>query len=189
MSTIKRTAKDNVTGVAALLSAVSVGLVFAAAGGVLPAGALPQSDALVAAVPHLNAVVSVAAIGAILGGVRAIRGGNVDRHRALMLTAFVLFVAFLVLYLYKVIVAGPSEFAGPDAVYRFVYLPVLAIHILLAVVAIPPLYYVLGVGLTHPVGEIPDTRHPTVGRVAAGLWLVSFVLGLVVYALLYVLYP
>ena len=189
VSTIGSRAKDHVTGVAALLSVVSVALVFAAAGGVLPANALPESSALVAAVPHLNAAISVAAIAAIAGGVRAIRRGDVDRHRSLMATAFVLFVAFLALYLYKIVIAGPSEFGGPDPVYRFVYLPVLAIHVLLAVVTIPPLYYVLGVGLTHPVEEIPRTRHPRLGRVAATLWTVSFALGIVVYLLLYVVYP
>lgn len=173
------------TGLAAVLGVVSVALVFAVAGGLVPADGIPRSEALLAAVPHVNAVVSVLAIGAILDGWRAVRRGNVDRHRTLMIAALVLFLTFLVLYLYKVVLAGPTPFDGPDVVYRFVYLPVLAIHVILAVVTLPVLYYVLLVGLTHPVAEIPDTPHPRVGRVAAALWLVSFVLGLVVYALLY----
>ncbi len=180
--------KDHVTAVTAVLSLVSVVAVFGAAAGVIPAGAVPRWPALVEAVPHVNAAISVAAIGLIVGGVRAIRRGEVRRHQRAMIAAFVLFVAFLALYLYKVILAGPASFPGPDPVYRFVYLPALAIHILLAVVTLPLLYYVLLVGTTHSVAEIPDTAHPRVGRVAATLWVVSFVLGIAVYLMLYVIW-
>jgi putative membrane protein len=85
-------------------------------------------------------------------------------------------------------ILGPSGFAGPEAVYQFVYLPVLAIHMLLAIVCIPLLYYVALLALTRPVSEIPGTKHKRIGRVAAALWLTSFVLGNVVYLLLYVVY-
>lgn len=174
--------------VAAVLSLVALAAVFAAAGRVLPAALLPRSEALVTAIPHLNAALSVGALLAIGVGVRAIRDGRVTRHRAAMLTAFVQFVAFLGLYLYKVILAGPATFEGPDLLYTYLYLPLLAVHILLAVVCVPLLFYVLALAGLHPVSALPRTDHPRVGRVAAGLWAVSFVLGLVVYALLYVVY-
>jgi len=180
---------DHVGLVTAALSVVSVAAVFAAALGMLPAWALPRSETLIAVVPHVNAVISVVAVGTIAVGWRAIRRGNVDRHRAAMVAAFVLFVAFLVLYFYKVILAGPASFGGPDVVYRFVYLPILAIHVLLAVVTLPLLYYVLLLATTRPVSALPDSPHPRVGRVAASLWITSFVLGIVVYLLLYVVWP
>jgi putative membrane protein len=99
-----------------------------------------------------------------------------------------LFVVFLVLYLYKVSLQGPAPFPGPDTIYRFVYLPTLAIHILLAIVCLPLLYYVVLLALTRPVSELRGTSHARIGRLAASLWLVSFVLGNVVYAFLYVVY-
>ncbi len=105
-----------------------------------------------------------------------------------MLTAAGLFATFLALYLYRLTIVGTTPFGGPDAVYRFVYLPVLAVHITLAIVCIPLVYYVLLIGLTHPVSAIPATRHRRVGRVAATLWLVSFSLGIVVYLLLFVVF-
>jgi putative membrane protein len=89
------------------------------------------------------------------------------------------------MYLYRVALLGPSEFTGPAAVEQFVYYPVLGIHILLAVVCIPLLYYVLLLGLTRPVSELSATKHPKVGRVAASLWMTSFALGVVVYLMLY----
>jgi putative membrane protein len=100
----------------------------------------------------------------------------------------VLFAGFLVLYLYRVAVLGPTEFTGPAAVERFLYLPLLAVHILLAVVCIPLLYYVLLLALTRPVERLRGSRHRQIGRVVAPLWMISFALGLAVYLLLYVVY-
>jgi len=105
-----------------------------------------------------------------------------------MLTSLVLFVAFLALYLYKVALEGPAAFPGPETIYQFVYLPTLAIHIALAIVCVPLLYYALLLALTRPIEELPRTNHRRVGRVAASLWLISFALGVVVYAMLYVIY-
>jgi putative membrane protein len=184
-------AADHVPGLAGLLSVVSLSLVFAAALGVLPAGALPRApDAVLAAIPHVNAGISVLAVAVIAAGWRAVRRGRVDRHRRLMVAGFGLFGAFLALYLYKVSLVGPKPFpeAAPGWVETFVYYPVLAVHMLLAVVCVPLLFYVLLLALTRPVSEIPTTDHPRFGRVTAALWLVSFVLGTVVYLLLYVLF-
>ncbi|WP_435193916.1 DUF420 domain-containing protein [Natronomonas sp. EA1] len=182
-------AKERVPELTAVLTVVSLAAVFGAALGVVPATALPRaSDAVLALIPHVNAVVSTAAIGTIVLGVAAARQGHYERHRVLMLTSLVLFAGFLLLYLYKVALEGPAPFPGPDAVYQFVYLPLLAIHILLAIVCIPLLYYVALLGLTRPLGAVFDTVHKRVGRAAASLWLVSFVLGNVVYLLLYVVY-
>jgi putative membrane protein len=182
-------ARDHVPALTGLLSAISLALVFGAVLGALPAGTLPRAPAgVVDAIPQVNAAVSLVAIGTIATAWRAIRRGNVERHRALMLTSLVLFVAFLALYLYKVALEGPAPFPGPETIYQFVYLPVLGIHITLAIVCVPLLYYVLLLALTRPIEELPRTNHRRVGRVAASLWLVSFALGVVVYTMLYVVY-
>jgi len=179
-------ARDHVPGLAAALSIVSLGLVFAAAGGAVPASALPDApEAVIDAIPHVNAAISLLAIGVIGYGWRAIRLGDVATHRTAMGSGFLLFVLFLVLYLYKVALEGPTDFPGPAVLNQFVYLPVLTIHILLAIVCVPLLYYVLLLALTRPVDEIPTTAHPRFGRITAALWLASFALGVVVYALLY----
>ncbi|MXR19599.1 DUF420 domain-containing protein [Halobacterium bonnevillei] len=182
-------ARRNVTSLTAVLSAVSLALVVAAVRGVVPASLLPRApDAVLAAIPTVNAVLSAVAIVTILAGVRAIRNGNVSRHRAAMGTSAVLFATFLALYLYRIVVEGTTHFAGPDVVYSFVYLPVLVVHMGLAIVCIPLVYYALLLAGTRDVCEIPATNHARVGRVAAALWLVSFALGIVVYLLLYVVY-
>ena len=186
---LRARARGHVRGLTALLTVVSLVLVFGAALGAVPRSVLPRApDAVFAAIPHVNAVISTVAIGTIFLGVRAIRRGDWQRHRAFMLTTLVLFVGFLALYLYKVSMQGPAPFPGPDAVYQFVYLPTLAIHIVLAIVCLPLVYYVALLALTRSVSELRGTTHARFGRVAAVLWLVSFVLGNVVYALLYLIY-
>jgi len=172
-----------------LLSVLALGLVFAAALRAIPSWLLPRApDAVLHAIPHVNAVLSLAAIGTILVGVRAIRRGDVARHRQAMLASTGLFALFLVAYLYRVALEGPTAFAGPAVVEQYVYYPVLGVHILLAVVCVPLVIDALLLAATHSVTELPETRHPTVGRVAATLWLVSFALGTVVYLLLYVVF-
>ena len=130
-------AKEHVPALTALLRVASLALVFGAAFQWLPVEALPSHAGLLAAIPHVNAVVSLAAVGTIVAGIRAIRRGDVRRHRALMTTSFGLFAPFLALYLYRVAVLSPTEFTGPAVVRTYVYLPVLFVHVTLAVVCVP----------------------------------------------------
>ena len=182
-------ARRHVRSLTAVLSVASLALVIAVVRGFVPASAVPHApDAVLHALPTVNAALSAAAIVTIAVGWRAIRNGDVERHKAAMLTSTLLFVLFLVFYLYRIVVEGTTGFAGPNAVYTFVYLPILVVHMGLAMVSIPLVYYALLLAGTREIREIPATNHAKVGRVAASLWLVSFALGIVVYLLLYVLY-
>ncbi|MFD1563026.1 DUF420 domain-containing protein [Haloarchaeobius amylolyticus] len=182
--------RERVRLLTGVLSVVSLAVVFAAAGGRIPSSSVPAApEWVIETIPLVNAVLSAAAIGTITVGWRAIRRGNVDRHRVAMMASFGLFVGFLVLYLYRLTVTGgPEPFPGPETVYQFVYLPLLAIHILLAIVCIPLLYYVLMLAFSRPASELPRTSHARVGRIAATLWLISFGLGIVVFVILHVVY-
>ncbi|WP_435333159.1 DUF420 domain-containing protein [Haloarchaeobius sp. TZWWS8] len=185
---MEKTVERNVPAATALLTVVSLALVVGAARQLIPLWLLPKApDWVVNAIPHLNAVISLVAIVVIVAGLRAIKRGDYQRHRQLMLTGVVLFVTFLVLYLYKVALKGPNHFPGTGLV-EVAYLGILAIHMLLAIVCLPLLYYVLLLAWTTPMAELKDTLHPKIGRIAAPLWLVSFVLGNVVYVLLYLVY-
>ncbi|MFB6120556.1 MAG: DUF420 domain-containing protein [Halobacteriaceae archaeon] len=186
---VRTAVRDHVPAVTAVLSLASLALVFGAALRVIPTGVVPHApEGVLSAIPHVNAVVSLVAVGTIALGWRWIRRGEVAKHRAAMGTTVALFATFLALYLYRVLLEGPTEFTGPETVGTYLYAPVLAVHILLAIVCVPLVYYVLLLAVTRPVEEIPLTNHPRVGRVAAALWLTSFALGVVVYLLLYVLF-
>lgn len=186
----RRRLRPHVPALTGLLSVISLALVFGAALGYVPNAWIPEApEWVVAAIPHVNAAISATAFASIGAGWYWIRAGDVTKHRIAMLASTGLFAGFLVLYLYRLILlGGPTAFGGPDPIYRFVYLPLLAVHILLAIACIPLLYYVLLLAYTHQVRELTRTGHARVGRVAASLWLVSFALGAVVYGLLHLVY-
>ncbi|MDS0478524.1 DUF420 domain-containing protein [Natrinema sp. 1APR25-10V2] len=182
--------RERVRLLTGVLSVVSLAVVFAAAGGRIPPSSVPAApEWVLETIPLVNAIISAVAIGTITVGWRAIRRGNVERHRVAMLSSFGLFVGFLALYLYRLTATGgPEPFPGPETVYQFVYLPLLAIHILLAIVCIPLLYYALLLAFSRPIAELRETSHARIGRFAATLWLISFSLGIVVFVLLHVVY-
>jgi len=181
-------ARDRVPALAAVLSIVSLALVFGAVLGAVPRWLLPRVDGLLAAIPHANAVISAVAFLVVADGWRTVRAGDLARHRRRMLAGLGLFAAFLVLYLYRISLVGPTHFDGPAAVETYLYLPLLAVHVLLAIVCVPLLYYVALLAVTRPMGAVGDTPHPRVGRVTVVLWLVSFAGGILVYLLLYWLF-
>lgn len=182
--------RERVRILTAALSVVSLALVFAAAGGRVPQSSVPAApEWVLEAIPHANVAISATAIVTIAAGWRWIRRGEVAKHQWAMLASFALFASFLTLYLYRLVaMGGPQPFPGPDAIYRFVYLPTLAVHILLAIVCVPLVYHALLLAFAYPVEELARTNHATVGRIAASLWLISFSLGIVVYLLLHAVY-
>ena len=132
---------------------------------------------------HAIAVVNTVALTALLLGWRWIRRGEVRKHRAAMLTAFALILAFLALYLVKVGGGGEKSIAVTGPVY-YAYLVMLAIHILLSVVAVPVVVYAVVLGLTHTPTELRNTPHARIGRWAAAAWGLSLALGIVTYLML-----
>ena len=179
-----RPARDHPLAATVLLSILGYALVIGTFLGAIPDGVYPNlSVEMVNRLADAIAVVNATATGLLVLGWRAIRRGDIDRHRRAMISAFVLILVFLVLYLLKVGGGGTKEFVGPQMAF-YAYLAMLAVHILLSVVAVPFVLYQVVTGLSHPVHEIPQTRHARVGRIAAGSWIISLTLGVITYLLL-----
>ncbi|WP_121742539.1 DUF420 domain-containing protein [Natronorubrum halophilum] len=132
---------------------------------------------------HAIAVINTAATVCLIAGWYWIRAGEVEKHRLAMISAFTLILLFLVVYLLRVGGGGEKYFEGPDLVY-YVYLAMLAVHILLSIVSVPVVLYALILGLTHTPAELRQTVHAKVGRIAAASWILSLVLGVVTYVML-----
>jgi putative membrane protein len=147
-------------------------------------GLYPEiSEATVDLLSHAIAVVNAATVVSLLAGVYFIRTGRIRKHRAAMVTAFVLILVFLVMYLLKTGGGGRKEIIA-GAPLRGVYLGMLGIHIVLSVLAVPFVLYAITLGLTRTPAELKATAHARVGRIAVTAWLVSLVLGIVAYLML-----
>ena len=73
-------------------------------------GIYPEiSESTVDLLSHAIAVVNAATIVSLLAGVYFIRTDRIEKHRAAMITAFVLILLFLVLYLLKTGGGGRKE--------------------------------------------------------------------------------
>jgi putative membrane protein len=129
------------------------------------------------------AVVNSLTVVCLLAGYHQIRQGNVERHRAFMVSAFALILVFLVMYLLKTGGGGRKEFVGPQLA-ALAYFLMLAIHIVLSALSVPLVLYNIVIGLTHTRSEIEQTAHRTVGRISVAVWSLSLTLGVVAYVLL-----
>lgn len=177
--------------VTAATSVVGYALVIGTFAGVVPI--FPEiSRETVLLFSDLIAVINTCALSALLVGYYCIRQGKVRAHRAAMLTAFALIMAFLVVYLWKVgggfekrIVIEQGQFLWQYAdIVHGAYIAMLAIHILLSVVSVPVVLHAVVLGLTHDPDELPSTSHPTVGKIAVASWTLSLALGVVTYWML-----
>jgi Predicted membrane protein len=151
------------------------------------------SEGQVNLLAHAIAVVNTLAVTSLAAGWYWIRNDEVRKHAHAMVSAFVLILLFLGMYLPKVAGGGTKEFVLESSlawvpVWEWVYpayLAMLAIHILLSILAVPLVLYAIVLGLTHTPTELrSQTPHRTVGRIAASTWILSLVLGVVTYFLL-----
>ncbi|HTO12905.1 MAG TPA: DUF420 domain-containing protein [Candidatus Binatia bacterium] len=137
----------------------------------------------VTALPALNAVLNGASAVLLTGGWLAIRRRRIAVHRACMLGAFSVSVLFLVSYVVYHALAGSRPFTGQGWI-RPVYFAVLISHVVLAAAVVPfvltTLYRALG-------ADFP--RHVRLARVTLPVWLYVSVTGVVVYWILYRLFP
>jgi putative membrane protein len=133
--------------------------------------------------PAINAALNATSAVLIVLGWRAIKAGDRDRHRALMIAAVVTSAVFLVSYLIRFATTGAHEYPGAGLDKLF-YLLVLFSHMILAVVLVPLVIRAVRLGLR---GDF--TRHRRIVRFTFPIWIVVSVSGVVVYVMLYHLAP
>jgi putative membrane protein len=175
-------AREYPRAVAAVLTVVGYGLVV----GTLYVGLPIYPDiglGTVNLLSHAIAVINTVTVTLLVLGWYWIRNDEVKNHRRAMLSAFLLILVFLVLYLLKTGGGGRKDVVG-TGLLESAYLAMLAIHIILSVLAVPVVLYALTLGLTHTPAELRRTPHKRVGRIAATAWIVSLTLGITAYVLL-----
>jgi uncharacterized membrane protein YozB (DUF420 family) len=136
--------------------------------------------------PTLNAILNGASAVLLVVGYKAIRGKAIRVHKACMLSALAVSTLFLTSYLYyHFAVKGgePSHFTGTGWV-RIVYFSILLTHTVLAVVVAPLALFTAWQGLRGNLA-----RHVRVARWTFPIWLYVSITGVVVYLMLYQIYP
>src|ERR1035441_5681770 len=128
--------------------------------------------------PALNALLNSLSATALLIGYTFIRSRRIRAHRAAMITAFAFSTLFLVSYILHHALHGDVRYPA-HAALRSLYLPLLASHIILAIVALPLILVTFFFSLT---GRIP--QHRKVARWTFPLWLYVSVTGVITYVML-----
>jgi putative membrane protein len=132
--------------------------------------------------PELNAVLNGSSALLLLAGYIAIRRRCVAVHRACMLSAFGLSVAFLVSYLWFHLRFGVVRFLGRGWI-RTLYFSILVPHTVLAAVILPLALVTLFFALRRRFD-----RHKRIARWTLPIWLFVSITGVVIYWMLYRLY-
>jgi putative membrane protein len=140
--------------------------------------AADQASVRFAFLPALNALLNGLSAVALLIGYTFIRARRIPAHRAAMLTAFTFSTLFLVGYILHHALHGDVRYPA-HAALRSVYLPLLASHILLAILALPMILAAFFFSLT---GRIP--QHRKVARWTLPLWLYVSITGVITWAML-----
>jgi uncharacterized membrane protein YozB (DUF420 family) len=151
---------------------------------------------------HVNAALNFLAAVLLLLGLYFIKRGRIDAHKKTMLSAFVVSVAFLVCYLWYHVKVGHVEFTHAGIV-KYAYGVILASHILLAAtipfLAVRQIY--LGFrALGCCDGKLPEPeraassalyreKHVRLAKWTFPIWLYVSVTGVIVYLMLYHLWP
>lgn len=137
----------------------------------------------VSALPAVNAGLNATAAVFLVCGFVAVRRGRIGLHRACMLCALAVSTTFLASYLVYHSVHGATRFAG-EGLARILYFSVLISHTTLAVVLVPLVIVTLVRAL-----RADFVRHRRIARVTLPIWLYVSVTGVLVYWLLYHVFP
>jgi uncharacterized membrane protein YozB (DUF420 family) len=135
--------------------------------------------------PTLNAILNATSGILLVTGYIFIRRKRPDAHRLCMISALTASCLFLISYVtYHVVFArGVTRFTG-EGLARGVYLTILTSHTILAVVIVP---FVLVT--VYRAAKRRFTEHRRVARWTFPMWLYVSITGVIVYVMLYHIYP
>lgn len=133
--------------------------------------------------PHLNAALNASSFVLLTSGYFFIKRKRVIAHRNCQIAALTTSVVFLISYLTYHYHHGVTRFAG-QGIARPIYFTILTTHTFLAAVIVP---FVIITVRRAKRGEFQ--RHKRIARVTLPMWLYVSITGVVVYLMLYHLYP
>lgn len=137
----------------------------------------------VSGLPHFNAILNATSGILLVVGYVLIRQRKINAHRNCLIAALITSTVFLASYLTYHYYHGSTRFTGTGLV-RPIYFTILLTHTILAAVIVP----FIGVTLYRAVrGDY--ARHRRIARWTFPMWLYVSVTGVIVYLMLYQIYP
>lgn len=133
--------------------------------------------------PHVIGAINSLTTAVLIAGLVFIKQNNVNRHRRAMTIAFVLGGIFLVCYVTYHLSNPANKFSGAGFI-RGVYFFFLITHIALSIVVLPLVLRAMFYAVT---GQF--ARHKKLVRYAYPVWLYVSATGIIVYLMLYQLFP
>ena len=133
--------------------------------------------------PHFNAALNASSFVLLTSGYFFIRRKNIKAHRNCQLAAVAASILFLISYLTYHAHHGVTRFAG-QGIARPIYFTILFTHTILAAVIVPFVIITVRRALR---GDFQ--RHRRIARVTLPMWLYVSITGVIVYLMLYHLYP
>jgi uncharacterized membrane protein YozB (DUF420 family) len=133
--------------------------------------------------PHLNACLNGTSAVLLFTGYTFIRSRNVIAHRACQIAALIVSLLFLASYLTYHYNHGATRFQGTGFV-RPLYFTILTTHTILAILIVP-----LVILTFYRAFRGDFLRHRRIARITLPLWLYVSVTGVIVYLMLYQIYP
>ena len=133
--------------------------------------------------PHVNAFLNATSAVLLIVGYRFIRKRRIDAHRKCQVTAVITSTLFLISYLTYHYYHGDTRFLGQGLVRPFYFL-ILISHVILAIVIVP-----LVLITVYRAARGDFIRHKRIARWTLPLWLYVSVTGVIVYLMLYHIYP
>jgi putative membrane protein len=129
--------------------------------------------------PAINAGLNLTSAILLVLALLAIRRGDRERHKRMILSAIGVSTVFLISYAIRFAVSGSHRYPG-DGVDKIIYLAILFSHMILAVVLIPLVLRALKLGLAGRFDE-----HRRTVRFTWPIWMYVSVTGVIVYVMLY----
>ena len=137
----------------------------------------------IAYLPHLNACLNASSAILLFSGWRFIKARNVVAHRACQIGALIVSSLFLASYLTYHYNHGTTRFQG-TGLARPLYFTILTTHTILAIVIVPLVALTFYRAFRNDFG-----RHRRIARITLPLWLYVSITGVIVYLMLYQIYP
>jgi putative membrane protein len=138
---------------------------------------------MISYLPHLNACLNATSFVLLSAGYFFIRSGKVSAHRACQISALCVSILFLASYLTYHFNHGTTRFQG-TGLSRPIYFTILTSHTILAIVIVPL------VAMTfYRAFRMDFVKHRRIARLTLPLWLYVSITGVIVYLMLYQIYP